>query len=70
MQEVVETLHAETLWGHPWEGGEGAGVELAIPKGCGATHFQGQVFNFRLLVEDLPRQHTKKRQDQLTLTSK
>jgi hypothetical protein len=42
MQEVVETLRAETRWGHPWEGGEGAGVELAIPKGCGATHSQGQ----------------------------
>jgi hypothetical protein len=34
MQEVVETLHAETLWNHHWEGGKGAGVELAIPKGC------------------------------------
>ena len=54
MQEVVETLHAQTRWSHPWEGGEGAGVELAIPKGCGATHSQGQVFNFRLLAEDLP----------------
>ena len=41
MQEVVETLHAETLWNHHWEGGKGAGVELAIPKGCGATHSQG-----------------------------
>ena len=58
MQEVVETLHAQTRWSHPWEGEEGAGVELAIPKGCGATHFQGQVFNFWLLVEDLPRPRT------------
>ena len=58
MQEVVETLHAQTRWSHPWEGEEGAGVELAIPKGFGATHFQGQVFNFRLLVEDLPRPRT------------
>ena len=51
MQEVVETLLAETRWGHPWEGGAGAGVELAIPKGCGATHSQGQFFDLRLLAE-------------------
>ena len=53
-KRLLKPCMALTRWGHPWEGGAGAGVELAIPKGCGATHSQGQVFNFRLLAEDLP----------------